>query len=188
MDLELDIFRTSGRAALPLSATVVRELDPADMAALGVEKGSKSSPIKRISERHHALARNLAGGMPEGEAALVCGLSLSRVSILKADSQFQDLMVFYRRDVDVVYKDAHAKLAGVASIALDEIQDRLEDNPQDVSMGQLIELAKLGADRTGNGPQSSTTNLNVNVDLANRLEAARKRVQERTISGEVLRG
>ena len=47
-----------------------------------------------------------------------------------------------------------------------------------ISVGQLMELTKLGADRTGHGPQSST-NLNVRVDLADRLKAARQRVLER---------
>lgn len=183
MDLELDIFRTTGRAQVPVTAEYVRALEPSDFAALGVEKGSKTPAIKRLSERHHTLARNLAGGMPPGQAALICGYDPSRVAILQADPAFRELMTFYREDVDVVYRDAHAKLAGVASTALDELQERLETAPEDISVGQLIELTKLGADRTGYGPQSSQTNVNVNVDLANRLEAARKRVRERTIEG-----
>lgn len=147
------------------------------------EKGSEAPALKRITDRHHALARNLASGMTEGEAALVCGLSLSRISILKADPQFNELLLFYRGEVNLVYQDMHEKLAGVASTALDELQDRLEDAPEKVSTGQLMELAKLGADRTGYGPQSSQTNLNVNVDMASRLQAARRRVAERTING-----
>jgi hypothetical protein len=42
-----------------------------------------------------------------------------------------------------------------------------------------MEITKLGADRTGFGPQSSQ--LNVNVDLSGRLEAARKRVAMRKL-------
>lgn len=185
VDLELDIFRTTGRAAKPLTGTMVRELDRVDIAALGEEKGSTPNPLKRITDRHHALARNLASGMKEAEAAHICGLSLSRVSILKNDAAFKELLNFYREGVDVAYAGLHEKLSGLASTALDELQDRMEDEPEKVSIGQLIELAKMGADRTGHGPQSSSTNLNVNVDLANRLEAARKRVRER---GKIIDG
>jgi len=179
-----DIFpiRTRGRATLDLSPDIVRDLVPADLAAITSEKGSEAPALKRITDRHHALARNLAGGMAEGEAALVCGISNSRISILKADAQFQELLNFYRGEVNLVYQDMHEKLAGIASTALDELQDRLEDAPEKVSTGQLMELAKLGADRTGFGPQSQQTNVNVNVDMAARLQAARRRVQERIVA------
>ena len=180
MDLE-PIFRTSGRAAAPLAAEVVRGLTAVDLSALADEKGSKPSAIKRISDRHHALARNLASGMSEGDAAVTVGLSISRVSILKADPAFQELLAFYREGVTTVYRDVHEKLSGVAATALAVIEDRLEDAPDEISMNALLEIAKLGADRTGHGPQSSNTNVNINIDMASRLEAARKRVRERTL-------
>lgn len=179
---EIFTIRTRGRAPIELSPELVRDLVPADLAAISEEKGSEAPALKRITDRHHALARNLAGGMSEGEAALVCGISSSRISILKADVQFRELLLFYRGEVNLVYQDMHEKLAGIASTALDELQDRLEDAPEKVSTGQLMELAKMGADRTGFGPQSQQTNLNVNVDMAARLQAARRRVAERTIS------
>lgn len=179
---EIFHIRTRGRAPIELSPDIVRELVPADLSAISEEKGSEAPALKRITDRHHALARNLAGGMAEGEAALVCGISNSRISILKADPQFRELLLFYRGEVNLVYQDMHEKLAGIASTALDELQDRLEDTPEKVSVGQLMELAKMGADRTGYGPQSQQTNLNVNVDMAARLQAARRRVAERVVA------
>lgn len=174
-----EMFRTTGRAAKPLNPKVSRELTEADLGALATEKGSKPSALKRLSDRHHALARNLASGMPAGEAAIVCGLSPSRVSILQSDPAFLDLLAFYRRETNLVYRDMHEKLAGVASAALDELQERLEEEPEKVSVGQLIEVSKLGADRTGFGPQSTQANLNIHVGLGDRLEAARRRIAER---------
>lgn len=176
MDLEI---RTSGRARKRLDAEVVRALDPADLVLTQAEKGSKPNPIKRISERHHSLARNLAGGMEVGEAAIICGYDISRVSILQSDPTFKELIAFYRRDVSNTYRGMHERLAGVSLDALDELQSRLEDTPEQLSVGQLIEITKMGSDRTGHGPSNTTTNVNVNVDLANRLEAARKRVADR---------
>lgn len=183
LDLDADLFRTTGRAAKPVSAVAIRPLDEADLTLLGEEKGSKAPALVRLSERHHALARNLASGMSPSQAALTCGYTLSRVSILQDDPAFRELLHFYRADVELQYRDLHTRLSGLALDAADELANRLEEAPEDISTGQLMELTKMGADRTGFGPQSSSTNVNVNVDLAGRLEAARKRVQARTIEG-----
>lgn len=188
MDLGDGLFRTRGRAQAAVTASVVRELDEADLALLAAERGTKAPPIKRLSERHHSLARCLASGMSDGDAAITCGYTQSRVSILKDDPAFRELLAFYREDVTDKYLDMHGVLAGLSLDAAMELRERLEADMQaddkTLSVGQLVELTKLGADRTGFGPQSSSTNVNVNVDLASRLEAARKRVQERKMIEE----
>lgn len=182
MDLSAEIFRTRGRAPVPIDAAVVRELDRADLVLLATEKGSKPSAIKRITERHHALARSLAGGMKESDAAPLHGYSISRVSILKGDPAFKELLEFYREDAQRPYRDLHTRLAGIAIDAVEELSNRLEEEPEKVTNGQLMEMAKLGADRTGHGPQTSSFNINANVNLASRLEEARKRVAKRKLT------
>lgn len=177
--MDMDIFRTSGRASKTLLATTVRPLEESDLCLLQEEKGSKAPAIKRISERHHSLARNLASGMAPSEAAVICGYALSRVSILQDDPAFKELLSFYRADVNASYRDLHTRLSGLALDAADELATRMEEEPENFSIGQLMEVTKMGADRTGFGPQSSSTNVNVNVDLASRLEAARTRVAAR---------
>ena len=179
MDIDLDFMRTRGRTARPIVATVKRELQPSDIATLQDERESVAPAIKRISERHHALARNLAGGMSPSEAAIVCGYVGSRVSILLDDPAFKELLNFYRADVNAQYRDLHVRLSGLALDAAEELSARLEEKPEEISITALMELTKMGAVRTGFGPQSSTTNLNVNVDLAGRLQRARERVAER---------
>ena len=169
-----------------MSAVQVRELDEVDIALLQEERGIKAAPLKRLSERHHALARCLASGMEPGEAAITCGYVSSRVSILQVDPAFQELLEFYRADVNAKYLGMHDVLAGLSRDAAAELHTRLEDEMQmepvdkKMTIGQLGEIVKLGADRTGFGPQSSQ--VNVNVDLAGRLQAARERVQQRRLS------
>lgn len=187
MDLSAEIFRTRGRAAKPIEAAVVRELDRADLILLSSERGVKPSALKRLTDRHHALARNLASGMPVGDAAVFQGYTISRVSILQNDPAFKELLAFYREDAQRPYRDLHNRLSGLATDAAEELAARLEEDMQiedisekKVSIGQLVELTKMGADRTGFGPQ--TTALNVNVDLAGKLEAARKRVALRKLT------
>lgn len=161
-----------------MSAVQVRELDACDIALLAEEKGSKAPALKRLSERHHALARCLASGMEESDAAITCGYVTSRVSILKADPAFQELLAFYRGAVEAKYLDMHGVLAGLSLDAAMELRERLETDieadEKKISVTQLMELTKLGADRTGFGPQASQ--VNINVDLAGRLQAARERV------------
>lgn len=180
-------IRTVGRSAKPLEAQFVRELGRADVEALGAEKGSKPPALVRISERHHALARTLAAGTSAGEAAIICRYELSRVSILQSDPAFRELVEFYRGEVTDKYLGLHEQLATLSADATALLQDQLERDlelpieERKLSPGQLMEVTKLGADRTGHGPQSSALNLNVNVDLAARLQAARQRVAQRQI-------
>lgn len=184
MELDPDLFRTRGRARADVAAVQVRELEEADLHALATtERATKAPPLKRLAERHHALARCLASGMEPGNAAIVCGYDRSRVSILQADPAFKELVTFYAADVQEKYMDLHGVLAGLSLDAAMELRERLEADMQaddkSISVGQLMELTKLGADRTGFGP--SSTSLNVNVDMAGRLEAARKRVRARQL-------
>lgn len=187
MELNTELFRTRGRAPKAVEAAVVRELDRADLVLLSTERGTKPSAVKRLTDRHHALARNIASGMSISDAAIFQGYTISRVSILQSDPAFKELLQFYREDAQRPYRDLHNRLSGLATDAAEELAARLEEDMQideikdkKISVGQLVDLTKMGADRTGFGPQ--TTALNVNVDLAGRLEAARKRVALRKLT------
>jgi len=133
------------------------------------------------------------GTMSVGDAAVLHGYTVSRVSILQSDPAFKELLGFYREDAQRPYRDLHVRLSGLAMDAAEELAMRLEEDMQTedikdkkVSLTQLLDITKMGADRTGYGPQA--TNLNVNVDLAGRLEAARKRVVRRVIGGRGRQG
>lgn len=175
----MEHLRTRGRAAKEVEFEVIGPLTGADLALLDGEKGSKPSALKRLGERHHALARLIAEGRRPSEAAMIMGYDVSRVSILQDDPAFAELVKFYAADQAQVYRGLHEKLAGISSDAMDLIQDRLETVGDKVPLKELRELAQMGADRTGAGPTS--TQVNVNVGIGDRLEAARRRVAERTL-------
>lgn len=159
------------------------------MELLAAEKGSRPPPLKRLGDRHHALARCLASGMSDGDAALACGYVISRVSVLKSDPAFKELLALYRENTNRVYRDMHERLAGLSRDAAEELHARLEEDMQSeeksISIGQLLEITKLGADRTGYGPQTSQ-NVNVNVGIASRLEQARVRLAQRQASQAII--
>lgn len=176
MDLNLDILTAPGRKPAPLTAEVSRELREEDLGLIGtmVQEAPK---LQRITDRHHALAKMLAAGMSEGEAAAFTGLTPARVSVLKASPAFKELLAIYRDAADAQYAELHAQLAGMSKDSIVELRNRLEDEPEKISIGQLLEMAKIGADRSGFGP-SVKQEQTINVNLSARLESARKRALE----------
>jgi hypothetical protein len=164
----------TGRNSAPLRGHITRPLALDDINSLRTEGETKAPRIKQLRQRHHALAKALTDGIKDGEAGIICGYTASRVSILKADPTFIELMSFYALKRENSYVELHDKIANLGEDAVDEMTSRLEDDPDGLSVGQLIEIGKLALDRSGHGPQSNTT-LNVNVGLSEKLAAARAR-------------
>lgn len=143
---------------------------------------SVSSPgatIRQMSRRHHALARELASGTPPGQAGVIHGYCASRVSILRADPSFRELERFYESQVNVAFAGTAERLAEITDDALDLIRNRMEEDPDDISIKDAIEIAKLGADRSGHGPQSNQTH-DIRIGLGGKLAAALERKQTMT--------
>lgn len=186
--MDLGPLRTVGRPSSIVEGGVVRELTVVDLRRLDEPRGSRPAPLARLSQRHHALARLLAEGTKIQDAAVILGYDPSRISVLKSDPSFQELVRFYSDDVVAKYTDKHEVLGGIMLDAALEIQDRLEDPEKraKISTRDLTNLIELGADRTGFGP-TVRQEVNVNVNVASRLKAARERVAERrkTIDGEL---
>jgi hypothetical protein len=187
MTLGLDILALTKPGRKPaLRAEAGRELTAEDLGRLAGARGTEPTEVKRLSERHHALARLLSSGMGTVEAAALLGYTASRVSILRSSPAFQELMALYESEKDDAFRDTAARLAGLTYEAITEIQNRLEEEPEKISIGQLIEISKLAADRSGFGPKQ-TQEVNVNVNLAARLDAARNRIRTVEDAEEVRR-
>lgn len=171
-EFDLHQLTLPGRKPSAAEGCFAGELVEAELPLLAQARGT-TQDVKRITERHHALARALAMGMSEAEAGTSVGLLPSRVSVLKASPAFQEILSLYRANKDREFQDTVARLAGVAHDAVLELADRLEQKPEEITVGQLIELSKLGLDRTGLGP-TSTQKVEVR-DLSSRIEAGRQR-------------
>ena len=106
----------------------------------------------------------------------------SRVSIICSDPMFSELVAHYERKQENSLLSVQRKFEEATEDVLDEIRERLEDPDQvkEMSMSQLLEILTRTADRAGHGPQSKNVNeTNINVNLAGRLEAARKRIADK---------
>jgi len=169
--------RSTGRAPRALTVEYVRDLTAADIALLASERGIKSPQIIELRERHHALARCLASGLKPAEASAVTGYCISRISILKSDPTFRELVSFYTEKRDAAFSSFQERAAQVSVEALNIISERMEDDRDQVTLGQALEITKTLADRTGHAPVTKTQNFNVNVNMGDKLRAARERME-----------
>lgn len=173
-NLDLNLI---GRKRVPLSFNVERPLEVADLQMLGEERAIKAPPIKRLRQRHHMLAQYIARGIPQGEAAVLCSYTDARVSILMGDTSFKELVTFYGKQVEEEFLGLDKKIAHLGEDLVDEIQERLDDTPEDFSIGQLSDLMTKTLDRSGFGP-ATNQNVNIKVGLADKMAAARKRIDD----------
>lgn len=161
--------------AKPLEAHVERQLSIVDIAS---PPPTERPELKKLKSRHRLLARLLAGGLSQREAASVAGYTPANVSLLQRTDAFADLVKFYQREVDREFIDTQQRLAGLADDAVEELLDRLEHNPEALSTREVLEIAALAADRSGNGPQTSNTQINVVAGLGDRMRAGLMRAQQ----------
>lgn len=171
-------LRIGGRAKSKLTFDVARDIDASDVETLNAERSVTAPAIKKLREKHHSLARMLVSGMSVGDAGVITGYSPSRVSILQADPSFKELLRFYSDKAKERHFDLAGAIADLGTDTLEIIGDRLEEDPDQFTVAQLTDLTKMALDRSGFGP-STKAEVSVKVGMADRFEAARKRVEER---------
>lgn len=142
--------------AEPLLAEIVRELGEADLPELVAPPpvGSQTSALARLSHSHHALARALAEGRSAVEAGLIAGYSVSRVSILQRDPAFAELLAHYGAQRELQHIDVLERLRILGLNSVEELQARLEENPNAFSPRELMELTELALIKGRQAPGS----------------------------------
>lgn len=173
-DLTTGTRRTRGRPPKPVEVEFVRDLSEADLALLASGRGVQAPSIKRLRDRHHALARLLAQGMSASEASAVTGYDPSRISILKKDPTFAELVDHYRKVDNALMAEFTERATLLTLTAMDVLQEAAEND--ELTVGQALEISKTFADRTGHAPVTKVQQTNINVDLGSRLAAARSRI------------
>lgn len=172
--------RGNGKAKVELGGAVVRELTLDDLEEIGTaEVGVTQQPaLKTLRDSHHRLARLLASGHKDVDAALVTGYSPSRISILKQDPAFKDLMEHYRQTVTDAFSDTITRMKLVTDDALGLIHERIVEEPDSLSTAALTEIVTKIGDRAGFSPVSKSVNLNQPIDPS-AIAAMKAKVKER---------
>lgn len=159
-----------------------RTLAPEDLAMLALEP-VKQPTLKKIRDSHHALARTLASGISNTDAARITGFDPGYISIMKADPAFQELLTFYEEHDEVQQADLRERMTLIALDVSAEIRDRIHNDPESFSHSEMRQLLTNLADRVGFGP-SSTVHATVDVtenlsyDEQRKLYDALKAIQD----------
>lgn len=173
-----------------ISISKVRDLNEGDIKALWdlPEGGLESTTplVRTIRASHHTLARCLAEGKKGEECQLITGYSVSRISELQKDPTFAQLVEYYKGQIEGVFINVYERLAALGIDSIDELQKRLDESPEDFTLNQLMELAKMTLDRAGHGPTTKSQNTSmVALITPTQLENIKREVQRRE-NGAVL--
>ncbi|HEX4500120.1 MAG TPA: hypothetical protein VH187_02970 [Scandinavium sp.] len=154
----------------------MRELTRAEVQA--VQKSS-IAPVQKFRDSHHRMARLFASGLRVKEVAELTGYSVSRVSLFHTSPAFQDLIAEKRKIEDEVHRDqitAYNQLILSNGLKAErKIADKLDDDDEseEMSVRELISIARDAADRVGLSKRS--VQVGVSVDFASLLDRAIKR-------------
>lgn len=132
----------------PFSLEFVRNLTPADEAAAQLALPAQANAAVRLRGAHHALARLLAGGMRDYEAAYATGYSPGYISSLRKDPAFAELMSHYQDQAIHEYIDAHKQLANLGTTVLEILQERVETEGDKLGIKTLTDIAAMALDRS----------------------------------------
>jgi hypothetical protein len=94
------------------------------------------------------LAKAVASGKSGLECSNLTGLTPTRVSDLKNDPAFQELVSFYADEMNEVYVDVHQRMATLGTSILEELTERFEADPDKFTKRELLEMFTAMADRS----------------------------------------
>lgn len=164
---------TWGRAARADDEIVIasiRELTSEEIAALPDKANGASNTafkaVERLKPRHHEIARLMASGQKESEIAGLMQVSLSHLHRLKRSPAFQHLLAYYMAERDVTVLTMRDRLEHAASLGLDRVMERLEDDEAPIPINQLKDIAFGLLDRAGFNPTTKIAAVSATVTPA----------------------
>lgn len=193
MDLTGVKTRGNRRPAPELWVEIVGPITEADLPRLinPDSLGTTPIPIKTLRASHHNLAQLLARGIPDNEVSLITGYSPSRISILKSDPSFAEILASYREIREHVFVDTLERMKILGLSTLDELQERLETVPDKWTNRELMEMAELLLVKpriaTPMG-QGSAAGANPGQGVTVNVQFVKADTPPLTIEGEVNRG
>lgn len=140
-----------GRREVTVKYEVLRGLQPSDLASMVTENlpvAQGGEVISKLRETHHAIARMLAAGAKDYQISAEIGYSQTRISVLKTNPMFRELVEHYRNKATQAFMSGQEKLAMIGITAIQEVAERLEENPESFKNRELLELIEMAGDRT----------------------------------------
>lgn len=199
VDISIPLTHFPAKKSPIVEMDILRELDEKDIML--VQSGAcppknTSSITVKMRDRHHWIARLVAQGNDKVEISALTGMSLSRLDILADDPAFLELVSHYRAESKEYYIDTLKRISHLAGHAVEELQERLENSPEEFSIKDLMKLSTDLLDRTGFGPQQKLQVATVDIVAYLKELKARNATESNTniisregaIDGEVSKG
>lgn len=108
-------------------------------SAQRISPGQPHSVIK-MRTTHHRLARLCAEGLSDAKVAAITSYTPDYVSRLRrTNPAFMELVVHYSSETDLAHFDIIGRQQEVGLVALEELRDRIVENPDVVTNRELLE-------------------------------------------------
>jgi hypothetical protein len=148
-------------------AEVGRQLSLEDIALMQtLPLGSTTPKLKKIRAVHHAAARLMSTGMKNAEISMSVGLCASRLSILRNDPAFMDLVLHYELTEVERFTNVQDRMVVLGMVASEELNERIVDDPESISTKDLTEILKASLDRGGHAPITKSETKSTHIVLS----------------------
>ena len=130
-------------------------LAPEDLADLGETNGRKKAgtvTLTKVRSVHHQMAMYIVQGYSNVEISAMLGVTAQRIALLKSDPAFQEVLEYYQEQNRDAGASIIERLQTISLLGLEEIQDRLLDEPELLSVPQITRLVEMALDRSGHAP------------------------------------
>ena len=149
-----------GQALVPrqlsgLRVEVIRPLTPDDL--LGMDDGqivSGPTSLSSIRHAHHRIAQLVVEGASPARVSLITGYSPGYVTRLQGDPMFKELLAYYAGQAEAITVDIRERLTTLGLSAMDEVQRRFEEAPQEFTKRDLMEIIKQAVPVSNGAPSS----------------------------------
>lgn len=134
--------------AQPIALVVVRELESSDLPALvsldnSAGEIAPAHQLSRVRSTHHMLAQLCAEGKSNVEIGAIAGYSPAYISVLRNDPAFKELLAHYGAIREKLYIDVLERMKFLGLSSLEELQQRMAEEPEKFTRQELMQLADL---------------------------------------------
>lgn len=178
--------RGQGMMAVMPEIVGARDLEEGDVVLLDEIGPHNPSGVRRITGRHHEIARRLAMGLTQAEVARDLNMSATNLSLLvNYSDDFAFLLDHYQRVRTSETMKLDLKLKIAANEALERLDRELQEN-EDLSPEFLLKATTMLGDRAGHGPvhksESKVALLGLTAEEIAEIKKAAQQEPERDIT------
>lgn len=159
---------------MPLGLEIAGEIRPLTETEAAEPATNQVAQLTHLRDSHHAAARLLAMGERDMRVCQMTGYAPARLAGLKRDPLFQELIAHYRHAEDEGWTEFTSRAEQVARDLLQSIHDDVLDQPY-IPLDKKVKAFEVIADRAGFAPIQRSINKNLNVSIAERMDAARRK-------------